>query len=174
MVFAVQRVLLRIFQWLPRPARRWLVWSGAPKYTVGAICIAQRSDGAILLVRHSYMNRWGTPGGLVKRHEAPDVAAARETMEEVNLAVDLLGEPCVVVEPNRRRVDVVFHARPAADASLGDVRPSSAEIVETRWFHPSDLPDLQSETATALTALVRGRRIDLDGAGLMPPTGPIS
>lgn len=162
----VERLLLRIFQMLPRPLRRWLVWSGTPKYTVGAICIPERRDGAILLVRHSYVDRWGTPGGLVKRREEPDVAAVRETLEEVNLPVELVGEPCVVVEPARRRVDVVFLGRPAPDAPLDDVGPSSPEIVETRWFMPAELPDLQPETATALTALARAGLLDLGDAGI--------
>lgn len=169
---AVQRLLLRLFQFLPGWLRRWLVWSGSPKYTVGAICIAQRPDGSILLVRHSYISRWGTPGGLVKSQEQPDVAAVRETMEEVNLAVELIGEPRVVVEPSRRRVDVVFMARPAPGAPLDEVRPSSPEIVETRWFLPDELPDLQSETATALLSLTRDGLLDLPGSGLTTSSGP--
>ena len=167
-VDAVQRVLLKVFRLLPRRVRRWLVRAGTPKYTVGAICIVQRRDGAILLVRHSYVSRWGTPGGLAKRREPIDVAAARETMEEVNLPVQLIGEPSVVVEAIPRRVDVVFLARPAIDAPLDDVRPSSPEIVATGWFLPHELPELQPETATALVALSRDGRIDLSGSGLRP------
>lgn len=162
----VQRLLLRVFQLLPRRLRRLLVWTGAPKYTVGAICIVEREDRSILLVRHSYVPRWGTPGGLVKRGEEADVAAARETMEEVNLAVELVGEPSVVLEPARRRVDVVFLARPGAGATVDDVGPSSPEIVETGWFRPDELPDLQPETATALATLARSGAIDLGEAGI--------
>ncbi|HMU79841.1 MAG TPA: NUDIX domain-containing protein [Microthrixaceae bacterium] len=168
MIDAVQRVVLRVFRVLPRRVRRWIVRFGTPKYTVGAICIVQRRDGAILLVRHSYAPRWGTPGGLAKRREPVDIAAARETLEEVNLAVELIGEPVVVVEPVPRRVDVVFLARPAATAALDDVRPSSPEIVGTAWFLPDELPELQPETATALVALARDGRIDLAGSGLTP------
>lgn len=168
MARAVQRLLLRIFRMLPPPVRRSAVWAGAPKYTVGAICVIRRRDGAILLVRHSYMDRWGLPGGLVKRREDPHVAAVRETMEEVHLAVELVGEARVVVEPQRRRVDVVHLARPAAGVPLDDVRPSSAEIVETRWFQPDELPDLSPEAATALVALTRDGPLDLAGSGLTP------
>ncbi len=51
----IHLVALRIFGALPRRARRLLVRLGSPlKYTVGAICIIQRDDGAILLVRQSY------------------------------------------------------------------------------------------------------------------------
>ncbi|MBS1837723.1 MAG: NUDIX domain-containing protein [Actinobacteria bacterium] len=171
MIVAVERILLRLFQVLPPPLRRFIVWSGTPKYTIGAICIVRRDDGAILLVQHSYIDRWGLPGGLVKRREDPDVAAVRETMEEVNLAVELVGSPRVVVEPRRRRVDVVFLARPCRDARLDEVGPTSAEIVETRWFQPEVLPDVSSEAATALAALARDGLLDLSGAGLTPSSG---
>lgn len=165
---AIERLLLRVFRVLPNRVRRWLVRLGTPKYTVGAICIVVRRDGAILLVRHSYVSRWGTPGGLLKRREAVELAAVRETFEEVNLHVELVGEPSVVVEALPRRVDVVFLARPAQDAPLDDVRPSSPEITAAQWFLPHELPDLQPETVTALVSLARDGRIDLLGSGLTP------
>lgn len=161
-------LVLRVFGLLPRRMRRWVVRAGSPKYTVGAICIVVRRDGAVLLAEHSYVRRWGTPGGLAKRGEYPDVAAVRETMEEVNLQIEVVGEPVVVVEPRPRRVDVVFLARPVPGAPLDDVRPSSPEITSVGWFPPDDLPDLQPETATALVALARGGRIELNGSGLTP------
>ena len=168
MVDRLYVIALRVFRVLPRRARRWVVRAGSPKYTVGAICIVVRRDGAILLAQHSYVSRWGTPGGLAKRREYPDAAAVRETMEEVNLPIEVVGEPAVVVEPRPRRVDVVFLARPVPGAPLDDVRPSSPEIVSGAGFQPEDLPELQTETATALVALARSGRIDLAGSGLTP------
>ena len=150
---------LQVFRLLPRRVRRWLVRAGSPHYTVGAICFVRRRDGALLLVRHVYWGRWGTAGGLAKRGEQPEQAAVRETKEEVGLDVQLDGEPVVVVDPVARRVDVVYLARPSPVAALDDVRPSSPEITAVRWFVPGDLPDLQSDTATALAALVRAGRL---------------
>jgi 8-oxo-dGTP diphosphatase len=155
----VHRLLLEIYRHLPRRLRRVLVRAGTPKYTVGAICIVVADDGRILLVRHSYGDRWGTPGGLAKRNEQPAVAAVRETREEVHLDIELDGEPVVVVEPRPHRVDVVFVAHPRPGVDLEQIRPTSAEIVAVDWFRPGDLPDLQSETANALAALVRAGRL---------------
>lgn len=160
------RRALKVFGALPRRVRRMLVRLGSPKYTVGAICIVRREDGAVLLVRHSYYRLWGTPGGLAKRHERPEAAVVRETMEEVNLAVELIGEPVVVVEPVPHRVDIVFLARPAPGADPGDARPSSPEIERTEWFPIDRLPPLQIETVTALRALERSGAIDLSGSNL--------
>ena len=152
---------LRVFGVLPRRVRRALVRLGSPKYTVGAICIVVRDDGKVLLVRHTYWKLWGTPGGLANRGERPEVAVRRECLEEVNLRVELVGEPAVVVEPGPHRVDVVFLARPADGADLDEVRPSSPEIERIDWFDFDDLPRIQPETVAALRALERRGLIEL-------------
>lgn len=162
-------IVLRLFGMLPRRLRRLLVRLGSPKYTVGSICFVRRDDGAFLFVRHTYWNRWGTAGGLAKRRERPEVAAVRETMEEVNLAIELIGEPAVVVDPIPHRVDVVFLARPAPGADLDAVRPSSPEIEAIGWFTLDELPHLQQETGEAMRALERLGVLDLSGVEL--PTG---
>jgi 8-oxo-dGTP diphosphatase len=146
---------LRVFRLLPVWARRRVVRTLAPSFTVGAICLVERSDGALLLVRQSYRNRWGVPGGLLKKGETSDVAARREVLEEVGLEIELLGEPAVVVDPEPRRVDLVYRARPVDEGATDQVAPSSPEIVEARWFPAAELPELQAETATALVALAR-------------------
>ena len=147
--------LLQAFRRLPRPARRFAVRRIYPSYTVGAMCIVERSDGAMLFVRHSYRGRWGVPGGMLDRGEEPAAAARREAREEVALDIDTVGEPTVVVDPGARRVDIVYRARPIASASLDEIHASSPEIVEVRWFPRDELPELQHETAGALATVAR-------------------
>jgi len=127
----------------------------APGYTVGAICVIERADGALLLARLSYRNSWGLPGGLLKRGETPADAARREVREETSIDVVLVGDPAVVVDSEGRRVDVVFKARPAAGVDPDAARVGSPEIVELAWFAADDLPDLQFEASGALIALAR-------------------
>lgn len=146
---------LELFGRLPTWARRRVVRTISPSFTVGAICMVERSDGSILLVRQVYRRHWGIPGGLLERGEDPTDAVRRELMEEVGLPVDLDGEPAVVVDAEAQRVDLVFRARPAAGADPDDLLPQSPEIAEARWFPRSDLPDLQHETAEALMAISR-------------------
>jgi 8-oxo-dGTP diphosphatase len=150
-------LLLKIFRRLPRRGRIFVVHALAPSYTVGAICVIERDDGAILLIRHSYRGKWGLPGGLLRRGETAQAAAVREAMEEVGAAIELVGEPAVVVDPRPRRVDVVFPCRLADAAAAGDVTPESVEVVETGWFSLSALPELQTEAAGSLVALARAR-----------------
>jgi 8-oxo-dGTP diphosphatase len=147
--------VLQIYRRMPRRGRRWLVRSVAPSFTVGAMCIIERADGEVLLVRHSYRDRWGVPGGLLKRRELPAEGARREVREEVGLDIEFLGEPAVVVDAHPQRVDLVFRARPAAGADVDTIRPGSVEITETAWFPRHELPALQYETTTALMALAR-------------------
>lgn len=153
----LHRALLRVFRALPTGARRRVVRTIAPSFTVGAMCFIERPDGGLLLVRHVYRRRWGVPGGLLERGEDPADAAVREVREEVGLDVVLLGEPAVVVDAEPQRVDIVYRARVAAGCDWRDAAPRSPEISTVEWFPPRDLPELQHETAGAFVALARVR-----------------
>ncbi len=149
------RSALKLYGHLPTALRRRLVRVVSPSFTVGAMCIIERGDGSLLLVRHSYRQRWGVPGGLLEKGEDPRVGARREVHEEVGLMIEILGEPAVVVDPEPQRVDVIFRCRPAPGADLSAIAPRSPEIVEAKWFRPDALPELQFETASALVSLAR-------------------
>jgi 8-oxo-dGTP diphosphatase len=167
---AVHLFLLKVYRRLPRRLRLVVIHGVAPSFSVGAICVVERADGRLLLVRHSYRDRWGFPGGLLARGEEVDDGARREAMEEVGLAIEITSEPTVVVAPEPRRVDVVFRCRPAEDPAADDVVPTSPEIVECRWFPLDDLPELQHEAAGALVALARAT----GDSGLRPSSDPHS
>jgi 8-oxo-dGTP diphosphatase len=147
--------LLGLYRQLPRPARRRLVRAVAPSYTVGAICVLERADGAILLVKQAYRDNWGVPGGLLNRREEPADAVRREVFEEVGLTIELVGEPAVVVDTGPQRIDIIYRARPVGVADADAVTPRSPEIREARWFPVDALPELQFETADALVVLAR-------------------
>ena len=150
----IHLALLKVFKRLPRRARLAIVHAIAPGYTVGSICIVEREDGALLLVRHSYRNHWGFPGGLLNRGEAPEDGAVREAKEEVGITIRTDGEPAVVVAPDSRRVDVVFRCR-TDEADRVVAHPP--EVVEACWFPADALPELQHEASGALVALARSR-----------------
>ena len=152
----LRRTLLRAFGVLPMGFRLELVRLVSPSYIVGSVCVVERSDGAVLLVRHSYRPHWGLPGGLARRREEPADAARREAREEIGVAVELVGDPAVVIDVDERRVDVVYAARLEDGIEPGQATPVSAEIDECRWFATDALPVLQAEAAAALAAL-RGR-----------------
>lgn len=161
----LHRAALKLFRRLPTGARRRVVRTMSPSFTVGAMCILEREDGHVLLVEHIYRRRWGVPGGLLERREDPRDAAVRECREEVGLAIEVVGEPAVVVDPVPQRVDIVYRARLAAGVDWADAAPRSPEIGSVRWFPPDALPELQHETAGAFAALARIQAPDARRAG---------
>ena len=165
--------LLQVYRRLPVWARRRVVRTISPSFTVGAMCFIEQDDGQLLLVRLVYRDRWGVPGGLLERGEDAADGARREVWEEVGVAVDLRGEPAVVIDPVPQRVDVVYRARLARGTDPDLARPCSPEIAEVRWFPTDGLPELQHETAAALTALTRASdpRSALLGPVVVPERG---
>ncbi len=151
-----QAALFGGYRRLPEAVRTFLIRRVAPSFHVGAVCLVEREDGSLLLVRQSYRKGgWGLPGGLMRRREEPADAARREVGEELGIDVELVGEPIVVVDSPMRRVDVVFNARLAAGSARPDDTVHSPEISEARWFRPDELPGLLPEAATALQRLGR-------------------
>ena len=135
---------------LPRSFRRRIVRLFSPSFTVGANCVVIDERGRVVLVRHSYRADWGLPGGLIARGEEAAAAAARETMEEIGLAVTLLGPPEVVMEAQLQQIDFVFRAAPVPGSVAA---PRSAEIIELAWFDIDALPALQRDADASLRAL---------------------
>jgi 8-oxo-dGTP pyrophosphatase MutT (NUDIX family) len=146
------RMALRTYARLPRGVRRRVVRLGAPTFVVGSMG-AVVIDGDVLLVRQSYRDGWGLPGGLLDRGEAADAAVVREIHEEAGLAVVVDGTAAVVVEPQLRRVDVCFRCSLAPGSHRDEARPSSPEIVEVRWAPVDGMADLQPEAVRGLREL---------------------
>lgn len=158
-----QRAGYRLWGSLPGVLRRFVVRRATPSFRVGAMCVIERTDGALLLIRNTYREAWGFPGGLLKRGESPTEAVLRETREEVGAEVTIEDNPKVFVDPGNRRVDVIFRGRPAGEQAASEITPRSPEILAARWFPPDALPELQSEAVSALVELGRARRQHLDG-----------
>jgi ADP-ribose pyrophosphatase YjhB (NUDIX family) len=158
---------LAVFRRIPVFLRIYVVRALTPSFHVGAICVIERNDGALLLVRQSYRRReaWGFPGGLLKRGEEPSVAVRREVGEELGVEIDVEEPPMVVIEPRLRRVDVIYKGRLAetrdpagTSGSAAALVPRSPEVAEVRWFPANDLPILLPEAASALVELARSTR----------------
>ncbi|MGI8984297.1 MAG: NUDIX hydrolase [Acidimicrobiales bacterium] len=151
-----QSIFLAAYKRLPPRARTLLIRAGTPSFHVGAICVVERADGHVLLVRQSYRrDGWGFPGGLMRRGEEPADAARRELQEELGIHVELRGLPVVVIDSPQRRVDVVFQAGLREGSALPEGTEHSPEIAEVRWFPPDGLPDLLPEAIAALIQLGR-------------------
>lgn len=104
---------------------------------LGARVYAQRPDGQVLFVRHSYMPGWYAPGGAVDQRESTVESGLRELREETGLT------PCGPV----RFIGLHFavwsgvsdHVAVLAVPVRGPARCDTWEIVESR-FAPLDQP----------------------------------
>lgn len=157
----LQSLLLGAYRRLPLTGRLVVVRTLTPSFHVGALCVIERPDGALLLLRQSYRRReaWGFPGGFLKRGEEPADAVRREVREELGVEVEVGDAPKVVVDAGLRRVDVIYSGRlPGDDPLPPPPAPASPEILEVRWFPPGELPVLLPEATTALVELARAAR----------------
>ncbi len=111
--------------------------------------------GRVLLHRHKKLGKWLPCGGHIDPHELPDEAAAREVFEESGVAVELVGEKALSVEPPRQllrprgvqlepigpgheHIDLVYFARPVS-AYSGYLRGDDPSL---GWYSEEALAQL--------------------------------
>lgn len=140
-----------------------------PSYTIGALCLIEHRE-RLLLLRQHHRHGWTLPGGLTKRGETVEQSACREVLEETGLVVEV-GVPIgVVVEPDSRWIDVLFHV-PV------DTRPrvhAASEAFDATWLHPDDAGEVDDSTRRAFAMFLHNRREGLRPGRLIsaapPPT----
>ncbi|MEZ5320602.1 MAG: NUDIX domain-containing protein [Microthrixaceae bacterium] len=158
----VQTVGLKVYAAMPDGIRQRVVRTAKPSFTVGSMAVITRPDAAILLIRHTYVNEWAIPGGLLNRRERIEVGAAREALEEVGVRISLVGEPAVRVDPYKQIVRVIYRACLAEGVDPADAHAASPEVSAVRWVSEDRAKEiLTRHSVAALEALQRaeGQRI---------------
>jgi 8-oxo-dGTP diphosphatase len=126
----------------------------------GAQALVER-DGRVLLGRRRHepsAGLWDIPGGFVDEHEHPDDALRRELREETGLEIEPTEFLGVWMQPywDRTVLCLTWLARPA-----GGVERAGDDLVELRWFTPSEVPapeELAFETFVEILSLSRRRQ----------------
>lgn len=102
-----------------------------------AAAIPATVDGRIILLRRGFepgKGLWTFPGGFVDLGESVEDAARRETMEELEIHVELGPVVGVYSRPEDRVVLIVYAA------TTTQTPRTTAEATEVRAFAPRDLP----------------------------------
>lgn len=121
------------------------------------------ASGRILLVKLRDTGQWATIGGAVEPDESPESAAVRETAEEASVVLAISGLRAVVGGPEFRicypNGDQTSYVSTVFDGVVteGVPRPDGDETLDTGWFHPSDLAELDMSDFTR--ALLREARV---------------
>jgi 8-oxo-dGTP diphosphatase len=101
--------------------------------------IIERGSDIILIERKNPPLGWALPGGFVDYGESLESAAQREALEEVGLAVDLLGQFHTYSDPGRdsrqHNISTVFIARAVGHPQAG------SDAAKAQFFSKNTLPE---------------------------------
>jgi 8-oxo-dGTP diphosphatase len=125
----------------------------------------------LLLVKRAqdpWKGLWDVPGGFCNPGEHPILTAQREIFEEVGIdvvVVGLLGMWLDTYGDARRTLNIYYHARPTGprDGAL-----DSSEVVQAKWFLPTELPDGLAFPRHVPAALEAWQRAARDSAFVSP------
>ncbi|HXW84788.1 MAG TPA: NUDIX hydrolase [Candidatus Binataceae bacterium] len=129
------RVVLPDRKRLPVCPRCGFVFFSSPKLVVGCLVVER---GRVLLIRRGIepaLGKWTFPGGFVEFNETAAVAAARESLEEVGLAVRLGAVLGVYTDPANSNTQVITYL-----AETSGSPATSAEATEVRYFALNEIP----------------------------------
>lgn len=153
----VRDAISTLWRRLPRRFRRWGIALMMARFTVTAGAVIVDDEGRVLLLLHRYRpgSGWGIPGGFIQPGEQPEEALRRELREEIGVELEQVELAFVRTLRRFRQVETIFRAR-----LRGAPRMQSGEVIEARWFAPSELPRELSDDQRELLAraLARERR----------------
>ena len=138
-------------------------------------------EGRVLLVRNIFgvtKGRYLLPAGRVNVGELPDVAAARETFEETNLRVEIVGLIGIriwVMDTGEHNYFFMFRARLLSPFS--DLQANTGEIDDARFFSKEEMDALTVDETWAGAIAVAYKALEPDAtvwpndAGLSSDSG---
>lgn len=129
-------LLLKIYKRLPAKIRFLISYLIADKFIVGMIAFVVK-DKKILFVKHSYQNKWGLPGGWMKRGENLESVMEREIIEEVGIKVKVVD----VLEINSIKTRPVVDVVVKCEVVSGKIKEDQIEVENAAFFSIDDIPN---------------------------------
>ena len=137
------------------PSCNWTHWNN-PTPVLAAVIECTDREGRLLLARNAAWSGrlFGLVTGFMEAGEAPEAGIAREVAEETALVVDRLSLIGVYDFQRLNQVIIAYHAQAHGEVQL------SPELVEYRFFEPTEVRCWRAGTGYALADWLRGRGIE--------------
>ncbi len=129
-------LLLKLYKELPAKVRFFISYFFADKFIVGMIAFVVK-DKKILLVKHTYQNKWGLPGGWMMRGEDLKSVMEREITEEVGIKIKVVD----ILEINSVKTRPVIDVIVKCTVVSGKIKEDHVEIESAAFFPINDLPN---------------------------------
>ena len=105
------------------------------------VAVLLEQNGSFLMVRRNRppgIGLWALPGGVAEENETAMVAACREMLEEVGIAIRILGLIGVYCDDNSQMTLIVY----AASSPNEEFTINPEEVQAVEFFDPLNLPKL--------------------------------
>ena len=114
-----------------------------PEPPVVALAVVAGPDGVLIARRRDGIPPWTLPGGELEPGESPAECAARRTLAETGVAIEITGTLGRRVHPRTGRFIVYLAASPAGEARAELRDPG--DLAEVRWASPATVDGLMGD-----------------------------
>ncbi|MET9169854.1 NUDIX domain-containing protein [Streptomyces misionensis] len=135
----MKRLILPVWRAIRGPLQWRILWLAHAKFMVGVTGVVRDDAGRVLLLRHRMWppeKPWGLPTGYADKGEEFPKTIVREVKEETGLDVKV-GRLVHLKSGYKLRIEVAYEALVVG----GSLNLDNFEILEARWFTPTELPD---------------------------------
>ncbi|SFY52487.1 NUDIX domain-containing protein [Streptomyces sp. F-1] len=135
----MKRLVLPVWRAIRGPLQWRVLWLAHAKFMVGVTGVVRDDAGRVLLLRHRMWppeKPWGLPTGYANKGEEFQATIVREAKEETGLDVKV-GRLVHLKSGYKLRIEVAYEALVIG----GSLDLDNFEILEARWFTPTELPD---------------------------------
>lgn len=135
LLFAVPEFKYKIYKVLPTKLRWEISYALSDKFLVGMVYFVEKDD-QILLVKQTYQDKWGLPGGWLNKNETLRESTARELREELGATLEDFEILTIRKVPNGQIIDVAIRGKISGDTmQIGD-----GEVEKYQFFPRNALP----------------------------------
>ncbi|MEU6853382.1 NUDIX domain-containing protein [Actinacidiphila alni] len=144
----MKKLIAKLWRLIRGPLQWRVLWLWHAKFMVGVTGVVRDGEGRVLLLKHRMWpegRQWGLPTGYANKSETFEDTIVREVREETGLSVQV-HQLVHLKSGYKLRVEVAYEV----ESTGGTLAVDSFEILEAKWFSPTDLPSGLQESHRSL------------------------